>query len=1283
MLRFAAHWTSTAARWRDHFAGAILGLWVLSLITWGSMYPSHAFAQASPLLEFTEPLSSHEPELKRPAILDRLSSKSALAASPVIRKALGSAGMQSEVEPNGTAVSATPIVGTSARIRGNLYPNGDIDYYSFTAQAGDRVYAATMTSGSAGSSTDSQLTLLASDGTTVIEFDDDNGTFAALSSSIAGATISAAGTYFFKVNDFTPGTTSMRGYELYFRLQSGTPAPESESNDTPGTANVLPANGWVSGTRGVAAATEQDWFSMNLNAGDTVFLSLDLDPERDGVTWNGRLGFALFGDASNQILVADDAGTGDVTPNPNIPSEAMFMTVKDAGTYYAFVDSASPATGGSTATYHLSVTVFPAVDEGVNCTTYTSIDVPKTIGPGTGLTSSTIVVPGNPRVADVNVHVQLNHALMQDIDAVLRSPAGTSVQLFSDIGAAGTGGQNQMDTVFDDEAAVPPTFTVLKGLQLKPEINSSAGSRLSWFDGQNAGGTWTLDLYDDTDNVNSGTLTGWSVRICEAPPPPSCPAGHVPVTVFSTDFESGTSGFTHLGIQDEWALGLPASVATTTANPVAAFMTCNSGSNCFKTDLDNTYDANSNQDLFSPLIDLSGYVGPVVVNWAHQHQVETANFDHYYVDAEDLGNSSNNIRLYEWLDPTPISSSAGTGNPQVNIGTAIGWGEHSARVDNLAGKNMRLRFHLDSGPTIQFGGVAVDDISVTACRPSQSDVAITNTNATTTSTPGDSTTYTVTASNAGPSDATGATVSDTFPPACTGVSWTCAGSGNATCTASGNGNISDAVSLPAGGSVTYTAHCSISSAATGSLVNTATISATNDSTPSNNSANDSDTLTPRADLSITKTDGVTTATAGGSVTYTITASNAGPSNAIGATVADTFPASLTATWTCVGAGGGTCTASGSGNINDTVNIPAGGSVTYTASATLSAAATGSLSNTAAVAAPAGVTDPNPGNNSATDTDTIFAAPRTVGGMVSGLATGKSVVLQNNGGDNLTVSANGAFTFTTQITNGNAYAVTVLTQPADQTCTVSQGSGTMGISNVTNVVVSCVSGTHTVGGAVSGLATGKSMVLQNNGGDNLTVSANGAFTFTTQITNGNAYAVTVLTQPADQTCIVSQGSGTMGASDVSNVTVSCVAGLAITTAGFGNLQAGQALSGVQLGASGGSGSYMWSATDTAQPLPAGLSLSASGLLTGTPTTAGNYNTLVTVTDSGGTSKQMLISTKAANAVSQVFSGTVAAATAAPAATPVPSLGALAVVLLNLAAAALGALSLRWRRKSVQA
>jgi CSLREA domain-containing protein len=125
---------------------------------------------------------------------------------------------------------------------------------------------------------------------------------------------------------------------------------------------------------------------------------------------------------------------------------------------------------------------------------------------------------------------------------------------------------------------------------------------------------------------------------------------------------------------------------------------------------------------------------------------------------------------------------------------------------------------------------------------------------------------------------------------------------------------------------------------------------------------------PSADLSITKSDGLTTILAGSPLTYTIAASNAGPSNASTVTVADTFPASLTCTWTCVGAGG-TCTASGLGNINDTVNLPTGAAVTYTANCTLSGSATGTLSNTATVSSGA-ISDPTPANNSATDTTTI-------------------------------------------------------------------------------------------------------------------------------------------------------------------------------------------------------------------------------------------------------------------------------------------------------------------------
>ncbi|HEX4499246.1 MAG TPA: DUF11 domain-containing protein, partial [Thermoanaerobaculia bacterium] len=248
-------------------------------------------------------------------------------------------------------------------------------------------------------------------------------------------------------------------------------------------------------------------------------------------------------------------------------------------------------------------------------------------------------------------------------------------------------------------------------------------------------------------------------------------------------------------------------------------------------------------------------------------------------------------------------------------------------------------------------------INVTAV--AAADLGITKTDGVTTAVPGGSVTYTITASNATATPATGATVADTFPAILT-CTWTCAGAGGGTCTASGSGNVNDTVNLPAGASVTYTAACAVAASAVGTLSNTATVALAGDPNSANDSATDTDALTPQANLGISKTDGVTTATPGGSVTYTITASNAGPSNATGATVADTFPASLTCTWTCVGAGGGTCTASGSGNINGTVNLPNGGSVTYTASCTISASATGTLSNTATVTAPAGVTDPTPG-----------------------------------------------------------------------------------------------------------------------------------------------------------------------------------------------------------------------------------------------------------------------------------------------------------------------------------
>jgi hypothetical protein len=166
---------------------------------------------------------------------------------------------------------------------------------------------------------------------------------------------------------------------------------------------------------------------------------------------------------------------------------------------------------------------------------------------------------------------------------------------------------------------------------------------------------------------------------------------------------------------------------------------------------------------------------------------------------------------------------------------------------------------------------------------------------------------------------------------------------------------------------------------------------------------------------------------------------------------------------------------------------------------------------------------------------------TVGGTVSGLL-GTGLELSNNGGDNLPIGADGAFTFPTALASGATFNVTVRTQPVGptQACTVGNGSGTVGAGNVTNVVVSCSTSDFTVGGSVGGLA-GTGLVLQNNGGDNLSIGSDGSFTFATAIPSGAPYNVTVAAQPTGptQSCTVTNGSGVMGAGNVTDVSVSCV------------------------------------------------------------------------------------------------------------------------------------------------
>ncbi|TVR95707.1 MAG: choice-of-anchor D domain-containing protein [Wenzhouxiangellaceae bacterium] len=184
---------------------------------------------------------------------------------------------------------------------------------------------------------------------------------------------------------------------------------------------------------------------------------------------------------------------------------------------------------------------------------------------------------------------------------------------------------------------------------------------------------------------------------------------------------------------------------------------------------------------------------------------------------------------------------------------------------------------------------------------------------------------------------------------------------------------------------------------------------------------------------------------------------------------------------------------------------------------------------------------------------------TIGGVVSGLE-GSGLELTLNDDEVLSISADGGFVFVGALPDGSSYAVTVTSQPTDpmQTCSVTNGEGTVAGENVTNVMVSCATESFSIGGAVSGLQ-GSGLELTLNDDEVLPISSDGLFVFSTELVDLSNYSVIVLAQPGGQHCTVENGSGTLAGADVDDVMVSCanlVLGLSLDNIQFGALAPGQ-------------------------------------------------------------------------------------------------------------------------------
>jgi hypothetical protein len=176
---------------------------------------------------------------------------------------------------------------------------------------------------------------------------------------------------------------------------------------------------------------------------------------------------------------------------------------------------------------------------------------------------------------------------------------------------------------------------------------------------------------------------------------------------------------------------------------------------------------------------------------------------------------------------------------------------------------------------------------------------------------------------------------------------------------------------------------------------------------------------------------------------------------------------------------------------------------------------------------------------------------TIGGTISGLTGGGTVTLNDPSAGSSGAIGNGAFTLPTALDSGATYAVTA-TASTGETCTVTNGSGTVGSANVTNILVACaatVVPTYTIGGTVSGLSGGGTVTLSSAGAGSSGAIGNGAFTLPTALDSGVAYAVTA-TASTGETCTVTNGSGTVGSAKVTNIVVACTSSGTGTGGGVG-------------------------------------------------------------------------------------------------------------------------------------
>jgi uncharacterized repeat protein (TIGR01451 family) len=451
---------------------------------------------------------------------------------------------------------------------------------------------------------------------------------------------------------------------------------------------------------------------------------------------------------------------------------------------------------------------------------------------------------------------------------------------------------------------------------------------------------------------------------------------------------------------------------------------------------------------FSPSTINAGGTALLVITFTNSHKLVSATFTAAFVDGYPAG-------LFNATTPNPATTCSGplpvaaaNGNQiSVAAGTVVPPNAScsiSAVVTSIV--SPQVANTIPAGSLSTSVGANPSQITATLTVTPLVDLAITKTASVTNPNAGGTFTYTIVIGNNGPSTATNATWTDTLPAGLgtitnivtsAGISGSAAGS-----------TISGTSTLASGQVATISFQVSVAPGASGVLTNSASVTApvgTTELNLTNNAGTVTVTVSPVADLALTKTASNPTPNAGGTFTYTIVIGNNGPSAVTNATWTDTLPAGLGTITNIVTSAGISGAAAGS-TISGTSTLASGQVATISFQVSVAGNASGVLTNSAGVTAPVGTTDPNPANNAGTVTVTVSP--------VADLALTKTA-------SNLTPNAGDTFTYTIVIGNNGPSAVT----NATWTDTLPTGLGT-----ITNIVTSAGISGAAAGSTISGTSS---------------------------------------------------------------------------------------------------------------------------------------------------------------------------------------------------------------------